>query len=101
MKYIIYCPDTTFCEAKHTQYECISFPAITYRNPCTLDNGKVCEHSCLRLPNTVICTCPDGHFLHSNRYKCIGKCIHIFALKTLKTFSVHQKKPMQETFRLL
>ena len=86
-----------FCEAKHNYCECISISAITYRNPCTLDNGKVCEHSCLRLPNTIICTCPDGHFLHSNRYKCIGKYT-IFALKTLKAFSVHQK---EETSKLL
>ena len=70
-------------EPAHTYCKCISIPAITYRNPCTLDNGKVCEHSCLRLPNTVICTCPDGHYLHRNRYKCIGKCI-IFTLKTSK-----------------
>ncbi|CAB4006901.1 signal peptide, CUB and EGF-like domain-containing 2 [Paramuricea clavata] len=48
-----------------------SCKAILYRNPCTLNNGKVCEHSCLRVPNTVICTCPDGHYLHNNRYKCI------------------------------
>ena len=45
----------------------------TYSNPCTLDNGKICEHSCLKSSNTVLCTCPDGHYLHSNRYKCVGK----------------------------
>ncbi|XP_046851875.1 multiple epidermal growth factor-like domains protein 6 [Xenia sp. Carnegie-2017] len=54
-----------------------SCKAIIYRNPCTLNNGKVCEHSCLKIKNTVICTCPDGHYLHNNRYKCldINECL--------------------------
>lgn len=47
--------------------------AVTYSNPCTLDNGKICEHSCLKSFNTILCTCPDGHYLHNNRYKCVGK----------------------------
>ncbi|XP_028815649.1 pro-epidermal growth factor isoform X3 [Denticeps clupeoides] len=64
-------PGSYFCTCPHGYLLMPDMKTCQEARPC-IENGTLCEHTCVHTQQGDVCLCPEGSVLHSDERLCIG-----------------------------